>query len=57
MHFKIYFLLLNYITMGGLRKREKPEFSISRDMKHGLHYYENLQKVLDGRATQKLIHY
>ena len=22
-------------------------------MKHGLHYYENLQKVLHGRATKK----
>ena len=24
-----------------------------RNCKHGLHYYENLQKVLDARATKK----
>ena len=39
--------------MEGLRKRVKPEFSFNRDMKHGLKYYEDLQKVLDGRATKK----
>ena len=39
--------------MEGLKKRVKPEFSFNRDMKHGLKYYENLQKVLDGRATKK----
>ena len=39
--------------MEGLRKRVKPEFSVNRDMKHGLKYYEDLQKVLDGRATKK----
>ncbi len=30
-----------------------PHFSFNRDMKHGLHYYENLQRVLDARATKK----
>ena len=30
-----------------------PHFSFDRDMKHGLKYYENLQKVLDARATKK----
>ena len=39
--------------MEGLRKRVKPQFAFNRDMKHGLKYYENLQKVLDGRATKK----
>ena len=48
-----YYLLLIYITMEGLKKRVKPEFSFNRDMKHGLKYYETLQKVLDGRATKK----
>ena len=32
---------------------DKPQFSFNRDMKHGLNYYENLQKVLDARATKK----
>ena len=30
-----------------------PQFSFNRDMKHGLKYYETLQKVLDARATKK----
>ena len=30
-----------------------PQFAFNRDMKHGLHYYETLQKVLDARATRK----
>ena len=30
-----------------------PQFSFDRDMKHGLNYYENLQRVLDARATKK----
>ena len=48
-----YYILLIYITMEGLKKRVKPEFSFNRDMKHGLNYYETLQKVLDSRATKK----
>ena len=39
--------------MEGLRKRTRPQFAFNRDMKHGLHYYETLQKVLDARATKK----
>ena len=42
--------------MEGLRERVKPEISFDRDMKHGLKYYEDLQKVLDGRATVKIKH-
>ena len=30
-----------------------PQFTFNRDMKHGLKYYETLQKVLDARATKK----
>ena len=30
-----------------------PQFSFDRDMKHGLKYYETLQKVLDARAPKK----
>ena len=30
-----------------------PQCSFDRDMKHGLNYYENLQRVLDARATKK----
>ena len=30
-----------------------PQFSFDRDMKHGLKYYETLQKVLDARAKKK----
>ena len=30
-----------------------PQFSFNIDMKHGLKYYETLQKVLDARATKK----
>ena len=52
MHSK-YFLLLHSITMEGLRKRTRPHFAFNRDMKHGLHYYETLQKALDARATKK----
>ena len=39
--------------MEGLRKIVKPEFSNIKDMKHSLHYLENLQTVLDARATKK----
>ena len=41
-----YFLLLNYIVMPN-------NFTINRDMKHSLFYLKNLQRVLDGRATQQ----
>ena len=30
-----------------------PQFLFDRDMKHGLNYNENLQRVLDARATKK----
>ena len=30
-----------------------PQFSFDRDMKHGLKYSENLQRVLDVRASKK----
>ena len=30
-----------------------PQLSFDRDMKHGLKYYETLQKFLDARATKK----
>ena len=39
--------------MEGLRKKTRPQFAFNRDMKHGLHYYETLQKVLDARATKQ----
>ena len=39
--------------MEGLRKRTRPQFAFNRDMKHGLHYYETLQKVLGARAMKK----
>ena len=39
--------------MEGLRKKTRPQFAFNRDMKHGLHYYETLQKAFDARATKK----
>ena len=39
MLFKNY-ILLNYITMEGLRKRVRPENSFNRDNKCGSHYLE-----------------
>ena len=41
--------------MGRWRKRLNSDFSIRRHMEHGLHYYENLQKVLDARAPQQAL--
>ena len=41
--------------MEGLRKKTRPQFAFNRDMKHGLHYYETLQKVVDARATEKAL--
>ena len=43
MLFKKY-ILLNYITMEGLRKRVRPEISLNRYKKYGAYYLENLQK-------------
>ena len=34
-------------------QHEPQHVSWNRNFKHGLHYYENLQKVLDARATKK----